>query len=182
MKGLIKFIYNKIFSTNSSQILEMATIGNPVLDKSEYLVAVHGLNSGERIRPNFHIYGFRPPYKEFNFEIALDEIICRDEINIIKMLDKKNHKNISNMNKCPWNNYHKLKNDFEDWLFSKSSKRGDFIDNLDTIIYSYNEELSLSHHNNPLLEYIREHSMKVMKKYWKYFSEEDKKLYKECFI
>ena len=53
---------------------------------------------------------------------------------------KKYNELINNRNKCSWNGYNKLKNDFEDWLFSKSKKRGDFIDNLDAIIYMYNEE------------------------------------------
>ena len=177
MKSLQSYI------SNEQSIIEMASIGRPILNKTKYLIAIHGSNAKDRLRPHIHIYlnDDHMPFNKFNFEIALDEIICYDELNVIKMLDKKNHKNISNRDKCNWSGYNKLKNDFEDWLFDKAYIRGDFIDNLDAIIYWYNEESDNSTGDNPLLEYIRTHGMKVMKKYWKYFSEEDKKSYSECF-
>ena len=83
-----------------------------------------------------------------------------------KMFSKFGHEVIEDPNivKCSWNGYFKLKEDFEDWLFSKSSKRGDFKDNLDAIIYFYNEE----NHNKTLWDYIEEHGLKVLNKYKHY--------------
>lgn len=104
------------------------------------------------------------PFNKFNFEISLVDIMCYDEINLIYQRDVKNGIKRTNRNKCSWNGYFKLKEDFEDWLFSKSSKRGDFKDNLDAIIYFYNEE----NHNKTLWDYIEEHGLKVLDKYKHY--------------
>lgn len=185
MINIKEFIYKNIWMPSEEKVLEMASIGYPILNKERYLVAVHGLNANERNRPHFHIYigSDKSPYNKFNFEIALDEILCYDEINIIKMRDLKRGILYNNRNKCSWNNYTKLYSDFEDWLFDTNvEKRGDFIDNLDSIIYFYNQESgSIGLDKNAILEYIKNHGMKVLDKYKKYFSEEDINKYKECF-
>lgn len=185
MISIKEFIYKNIWMPSEKKIYEMATIGAPILNKEHHLIAIHGTNASDRERPHIHIYlnNDKMPFNKFNFEIALDEILCYDEINLIKMRDQKNHKLINNRNKCSWNGYNKLKNDFEDWLFGECKKRGDFIDNLDAIIYTYNEEsTNMGDNINPLLEYIKEHGMKILNKFKKYFSEEDiSNKYKECF-
>ena len=78
-----------------------------------------------------------------------------------------------------WSGYKKLYYDLEDWLYNNCDKRGDFIDNLDAIIYFYNEESS--ENKNTILEYIKSKGMKINTKYKKYFSENDLRIYKECF-
>lgn len=172
------------FNEDWDYVVEMATIGTPILDKQERLIMVHGVNSGDRQRPHLHIClnNDRRPFNKFNFEIVLDEIICYDEINLIRMTDKTNNIDKKNRNICSWNGYNKLKNEFEDWLYDKSNKRGDFIDNLDALIYFYNEESTVTHQQNPLLQYIIDHGLRVLDKYKKYFSDEDIKHYNEAFI
>lgn len=45
----------------------------------------------------------------------------------------------------------RLKDDFADWLFSKDVEiRGGFKDNLDAIIYWYNQESDSTNNSNPL--------------------------------
>ena len=172
------------FNPEWDYVVEMASIGYPVLNKTNHYIAVHGTNSGDRQQPHVHIYlrGDKRPFSKFNFEIALDEILCYDEINLIRMKDQSKHINIKNRNICSWNGYHKLYEDFDDWLFSNNVEvRGDFIDNLDAIIYFYNEESTNVHQQNPMLKYIKDNRMKILDKYKKYFSEEDIKKYEECF-
>ena len=97
------------------------------------------------------------------------------------MRDKSKHIDIKNRNKCSWDGYMRLKDDFEDWLFSNPELRGDFIDNLDAIIYFYNQESYSANNSNPLLEYIKSKGMKIKNKFRKYFSEDDINKYIVCF-
>ena len=183
MKGIDKYI-NEKFDDSWDYVIEMASIGYPILNKTNHYIALHGTNAGDRERPHIHIYlqNDKRPFNKFNFEIALDEILCYDEINLIRMKDEKRHIDFKNRNKCSWNSYGKLKNDFEEWLYSDEVElRGDYIDNLDAIIYFYNQESGGVKDKNPLLEYIKVHGMKIIDKYKKYFSEDDLIKYKECF-
>ena len=98
------------------------------------------------------------------------------------MRDKSEHVDIKNRNNCSWDGYTRLKNDFEDWLFSDNVEiRGDFQDNLDAIIYFYNQESGGTRNLNPLLEYIKSKGMKIQNKFKKYFSEDDINRYIVCF-
>ena len=165
MKSLKEFIY--LYIWGDEPIVEMATIGyNLKFGKDRFKVAIHGPSSGDRENPHIHIYldNDKMPYNRFNFEISLVDILCYDEINLIYQRDVRNGIKRTNRNKCSWNGYFKLKEDFENWLFSKSCKRGDFLNNLDAIIYFYNEE----HHNKTLWDYIEERGLKVLDKYLQY--------------
>ena len=117
---IIKEYINEQFNPEWDYVIEMASIGYPVLNKQKHYIALHGAHAGDRKRPHVHIYLENDirPFSKFNFEIALDEILCYDEINLIRMVDSKKHIDIRNRNKCSWEGYNKLKNDFEDWLFS----------------------------------------------------------------
>lgn len=183
MKTINKYI-SESFNDEWDYVVEMASIGYPVLNKTEHYIALHGTNAGDRPRPHIHIYlsNDTRPFNKFNFEIALDEILCYDEINLIRMKDESKHLDITNRSKCSWNNYSKLEQDFEDWLYSNDVElRGEFIDNIDACIYSYNQESGGMKNKNPLLEYMKEHGFKIMNKFKKYFSENDIEKYKECF-
>lgn len=184
MKNLSEYILDEKFNPEWDYVTEMASIGYPVLNKTNYYIAVHGTNSGDRKRPHLHIYLENDvrPFNKFNFEIALDEIICYDEINLIRMTDKSHNIDRKNRNLCSWKGYNKLKNDFTDWLYSNDVEaRGNFIDNIDAIIYFYNFESGGLKNKNPILEYLKNKGMKVHMNYYKYFSDYDKKKYKECF-
>ena len=165
MMNLKEFIYSKIW--NSEPIVEMATIGHDLsFAKDKFKVAIHGPSSGDRETPHIHIYlnSDIMPFNKFNFEISLVDIICYDELNLIYQRDLKRGIKRTNRTKCSWEGYSKLKNDFEDWLFSESSKRGDFKDNLDAIIYFYNEE----NYNKTLWNYIDERGLKILPKFLHY--------------
>lgn len=171
------------FNPEWDYVIEMASIGYPVLNKTKYLIALNGTYAGDREKPHVHIYltGDKRPFSKFNFEIALDEILCYDEINLLRMKDKSKRIDFKNRNKCSWNWYEELRDDFGDWLFSTPELRGGFKDNLDAIIYFYNWESGGTRKSNPLLEYIKSKGMKMQDKFRKYFSKEDIKKYSVCF-
>lgn len=183
MKTLKQYL-NEEFDPDWDYVIEIASIGRPILNKIHYHIALHGTEAGDRTKPHIHIYlnGDKRPFSKFNFEIALDEILCYDEINLIRVKDLSKNIDIKNRNKCSWEGYFKLRDDFEDWLFSNNVElRGDFIDNLDAIIYFYNQESGGLKLSNPLLEYIKFKGMKIQNKFKKYFSEKDLNKYDVCF-
>ena len=57
MKTLQEYIKETYepFDNDWDYVIEMATIGTPLLDKKERLIMVHGINSGDRNRPHVHI-------------------------------------------------------------------------------------------------------------------------------
>lgn len=169
MKSLIEYLNINKWPSEKSVILEMSTIDWTRLNKTDYRIAVHGPGTKDRENPHIHIYlaKDKDPFNKFNFEISICDILCKDEINLIKMRDEKNHIKKNNKNQCSWNGYSKLRNDFEDWLFSKSSYPGNFKDNLEAIIYVYNKENGNTT-NNAIKDYIESRSWKVLPKYKKY--------------
>lgn len=150
-------------------ILEMATISkNAKLGKDHYRIAVHGPASKDRPYPHIHIYKTTDefPFPNFNFEISLVDLLCYDELNLVTMVDKDNGISIKNKTKCSWTGYRKLRDDFEDWLEAKSDRKGDFKNNLDAIIWNYDNE---AYEDNALLNYIEDRGKKVLPKYKEYF-------------
>lgn len=171
------------FFSSEPFITEMATISKNVkLGNGYKRIAIHGPMSGDREVPHVHIYlaDDRQPYNKFNFEISLVDILVYDEINLLKMRDESKGILKNNRTKCSWDGYLKLKRDFEDWLFNTvPNKPGEWHNNLDCIIYFYNEE-SYDRYNH-ILTYIENRGFKVLKKYDYLFSEEDKLRYKKVF-
>lgn len=176
MKSLKEYINTSQWDPEDF-IIEMATIGRPILNKKKYHIAIHGVLAGDRPNPHIHIYlsDDVSPYNKFNFEISLIDILCNDEINIIKMRDEHKGINKTNKEKCSWDGYTQLKYDFEDWLFFKCTKPGNFENNLDACIYWYNEEGD-PQSNNPIRDYIKEHGLTVLDKYQKYIDKNNNDL------
>lgn len=183
--SLVEYI-REIFQRDNlhDYLVEMATIQQNVrLNKTNFNVAIHGPSTKDRENPHIHIYLTGDnSLKQFNFEISLVDIVCKDEINLIRMLDKTKRKkvDIKNRIECSWDGYGNMEEDFEKWLFDKCKKRGEYINNLDAIIYYYNEEGKYLSENY-LLKYISERNLKVLSKYHKYFSDEDQKNFQLCF-
>lgn len=168
MKSILEYLSVKRWPSES-QILEMATIDRRVrMAGAIYRVAIHGPLAGDRANPHIHIYLSSDvrPYNRFNFEISLCDILCRDQVNIIKMRDESRHTNRRGRANCSWQGYEKLRKDFEDWLFSKPSSPLSFDNNLTACIYFYNMESDQSS-PNPLKNYMAERGWKVLPKYAK---------------
>lgn len=156
----------------SEKIFEMATISKQEKwGKNNYKIALHGPAKGDREAPHVHIYlsTDKSPYNNFNFEISLVDILCYNEINLIYQRDKQRNKLFSNRNKCSWEGYRDILNGFEDWLFDVCKYPGEFKDNLDAIIWVYNNE-SNSLSENPLKDYIDNKGLTILNKYKHYFN------------
>lgn len=190
MKKLVEFIKEKLvfkyaFEKEHKLMLEMANIQKGVvLSSNRYNISVHGASSKDREYPHLHIYLTGDnSLKQFNFEISIIDLLCDDELNLIRQLDKTKKKKIDIKNRidCSWEGYSKLKNDFEDWLEQPYKKiERQFKNNLDALIYLYNSE-SEDLSDNYILEYISKQNRKINKQYHYLFSEEEKNNYSECF-
>lgn len=159
MKSILEYIQEKLNIIEPSiPIVEMATIDKTVnVSKNTYRIALHGPAVGDRPYPHFHVYLANDvfPYKRFNIEISLIDLLCYDELNI------------KNRNRCSWSGYKKLHDRIEDWLEEPcTGLPGNFQNNLEALIWSYDNE---SNNGNSLLEYINDHGKKVLPKYEKYF-------------
>lgn len=155
----------------SHPILEMATISRKEKWGShEYKIALHGTSTNDRAQPHVHIYYStdNTDSASFNFEVSLIDILCHDEINLVRQKDGK--KDIKNRDKCTWEGYRKIRDGFEDWLFKPCKLRGNFKDNLDAICWSYNNESNI---DNALKLYIEEHGLKVLEKYKSYVEQDN---------
>ncbi len=172
MKKFSQIVSRLIDSYRQEQykpVLEMATISKKLkVGNTTYKVAVHGPASKDRPYPHIHIYKKDDvyPYKEFNFEISLVDLLCYDELNLVTMIDKEKHLNITNRNKCSWKGYRGLHDEFEDWLERPSEFPGDFNNNLEAIVWNYDNE---SNEDDALLNYIKDHGKKVNNKHKIYF-------------
>lgn len=84
----------------------MAFATNDVkLGKNHYRIALHGVAAGDRPYPHIHIYleNDHYPWKKFNFEISLVDLICDDELNLVCQQD--NTYNEENNQKNSLQNY-----------------------------------------------------------------------------
>lgn len=184
MLSLVEYVQN-LLNKEEMELLEMATIQHNVpLGKDRYSIAIHGPSSKDRENPHIHIYLTGDnSLKKFNFEISLVDLLTTGEPILIRQTDKTGKKkiDIKNRDKCSWDLYSKIKYDFEDWLEAKHKKLPQtFKDNLDSIIWNYNNEWEKKL-DNYLLQYIQNHNKTILPEYHKYFSEEDKEAYPECF-
>lgn len=174
MKSLLEYMKVEKWPSEP-MIIEMATVARRIkIGKDTYKIAVHGPISGDRPNPHIHIYLYNDarPYNKFNFEISLCDILCKDEINIIKMRDESKHINKTGRDKCSWEGYKKLRDGIEDWLMDKSTMPGEFKNNLDACVYWYNQE---GDHDsiNPIRDYIKERGWKIHPKYKEYIDRND---------
>lgn len=169
MKDLSYMLKESLGLPCGIQINEMAFATNDVkLGKQHYRVALHGVAAGDRPYPHIHIYleNDHYPWKKFNFEISLVDLICDDELNLVCQQDRANGIDRRNRKKCDWKGYRDLRDDFEDWLEDKCAKPGNFINNLHFLIYTYNEE---NNQKNSFQNYVRSQGKSILTKYNKYF-------------
>lgn len=189
MKSLLEYI-KEILSSNADQehqlMMEMANIQRGIkFGKYLYTVAIHGPSSKDREYPHIHVYLTNDnSQKQFSFEISLIDILCNDEINLIRQLDKTKKKklDIKNRNNCSWEGYSDIYDGFEKWLEEPYKRfEGQYKNNLDALIGTYNFEGNLDETVNSFLEYVKSQNKQIIKRYQYLFSDEDKIKYKECF-
>lgn len=161
---------------NKNLMLEMATFGTERWGNDTYKIAVHGASTNDRPTPHIHIYlnNDVPPFKLFNFEISFEDIVSKDEINLIYQLDRHKHVKNTNSTECSWTGYADIYEGFKNFLFSAPTKTkfGTFKDNLERAIYEWNREtdfVKTEQGGNPMKEYFDEKGVVVLPKYLGYF-------------
>ena len=117
-------------------VVNIATIGVEKWGDKTYRIAVHGDSI-----PHIHVYlnNESIPYYDFDFEISLIDILCKDEINLIFQVDKL--RNIYNRtpSDCSWKGYEDIKDGIRNFLFRTSNNKN-FADNLELAIYEWSKE------------------------------------------
>lgn len=178
IKNIEYFIKESLGLPCGIQINEnkMTFVANDVkLGNKLYRIAVHKVVSGDRPYPHVHIYMESLNeyflYTNFDFEISLVDLLCVDNISELRCLvcqiDKLQGINRRNRKRCDWAGYRDLEYDFESWLYSKCDKPGNFIDNLDFLIYTYNR---VNDEKDSVQNYIKKHHKKILPEFLKYFN------------
>lgn len=75
--------------------------------------------------------------------------------------------NRKHRDKCSWSGYRDIGDGLEDWLEVPCHEPGEFIDNLDFCIYTYNKE---SFHDDAFERYLTSHGLIVLDKYKKIYN------------
>ena len=158
----------------TNELLEMATFGKPKWGQNLYKISVHGPATSDRKTPHIHIYLLNDTkLSTFNFEISLVDILCKDEINLIYQIDRKNNIVRTHRRDCSWEGYASIYRGFKEFLTSnqnlglyKNCENG-----LMASIEAYNNESNSL--GNALKEYLDNKGLKVLQKYAKYFTDEE---------
>lgn len=141
------------YDCDDVHLFEMATVAKPNWEKVQYKVAIHGPASSDRPSPHIHIYLLNGDdnHKKFNFEITLIDLLCDDELNLSKQLDKRGNKeiNTSDKQKCSWNGYNDIKQGLKDFLSGDDKKEflvktyKNYNNGLEALVSAYNNECNI---------------------------------------
>ena len=151
-------------------VCEMATIGWPIIDGVEYKLSIHGLNTRDRPTPHIHLDRADDLEREkFKFEISLIDLLATGEPVLVLQKDMDRHIDRTNKSKCNWNGYKKLHDGVLAYLEAEPEDDApkNSRSNLESFIIHWNKESGSN--PNRLAEYIKEHGVKVLGKYQKYF-------------
>lgn len=151
-------------------LLEMATIGWPIIDKVAYKMSIHGVNTKDRLIPHIHL-DRADDLDEllFKFEISLVDMLATGEPTLVLQKDLRKHINRTNKSKCSWESYTKLHDGVVRYLNGgpeDDAPKGS-RSNLESFVIAWNKESG----NNPnrLAEYLKEHGVEVLDEYKPYF-------------
>lgn len=156
------------------QLLEMATFGKPKWGQNTYKVSVHGPASDDRETPHIHIYLLKDKkLVMFNFEVSLVDILCKDEINLIYQIDRKNNIMRTHRRDCSWEGYASIYKGFKEFLTTNQNwgLYRNCENGLKASIEAYNNESNSL--GNALKEYLDKKGLEVLPKYAKYFNDEE---------
>lgn len=151
-------------------LCEMATVGWPIIDKVEYKLSIHGVNTRDRPIPHIHLDRADDlERRKFKFEISLVDMLATGEPVLVLQKDLDKHINRTNRSECSWDGYTKLHDGVLEYLESDpedDAPRGS-RSNLESFIKFWNKESGSD--PNRLADYIKQHNVEVLDKYKKYF-------------
>lgn len=178
VKETLDLTFLELESEEKEPLLEMATFGVEKWGNDTYKIAVHGASTNDRPTPHLHIYlnTDKNPYSQFNFEISLIDILCREEINLIFQYDRANNVNNRNRTEC-FMEWLQIKEGITNFLFSpcRTNRFGTFSDNLERGIFEWNRETdyvkTINEGINVLREYFEANNLTPLPRYEKYLKD-----------
>ncbi len=154
----------------SRMLYEMATVGWPIIDKVEYRLSTHGVDTEDRSIPHIHLDRADDPHRlMFKFEISLVDMLATGEPVLVLQRDVKKHIYRTNMTECSWNGYSRLRKGVIEYLESgpeDHAPRGS-RSNLESLIIFWNHESGTD--PNRLAKYLKAHNIDVLDRYRAYF-------------
>lgn len=154
----------------SRMLYEMATVGWPIIDKVEYRLSTHGVDTEDRPIPHIHLDRADDPHRlMFKFEISLVDMLAIGEPVLVLQRDVKKHIYRTNRTECSWNGYSRLRKGVIEYLESgpeDHAPRGS-RSNLESLIIFWNHESGTD--PNRLAKYIKAHNIDVLDRYRVYF-------------
>lgn len=155
-------------------IHELATVGGGKWGTRSYKAMIHGISPKDRHKPHIHIYLYDETNYEnprFNFEVSFEDIVSKDEINLLHQLDKEYNIYTSD---CSWDGYEDLLEGLRGFLFAKPADKHliGYVDNLEYAIERWNMETDFNYAEkgtNPMKRYFDEHNIHILDKFTDYF-------------
>ena len=170
-------VNEELYAKAAYRLEEQVTVGSEKWGDRTYLIAVSGASSKDRPVPHVHVFlnGDDSAYCQFLFEISIEDIVCKDEINLIYQVDMNHHVKNTDRQDCSWAGYEDIYEGFRKYLFTPimSTEHALFADNLQRIIYEWNRETDFcktEQGGNPLKEYLDRKGSKVLPKYMSFFN------------
>lgn len=154
--------------------LSSATIGKPRWGEVDYRIAVHGSVSQVEDSPCVHIYLLSDiSHDKFDFVVSMVDILCKDEVNLIRQTDEAKNVIRANENECSWEGYESIYEGLMTFLSDKSTIRpyASCENGLHASIAAYNAESNSR--GNALKEYLDGRDLSILPQYAKYLNEED---------
>ena len=124
---------------------EMATLGAAKWGDTCYKIAIHGAFAGDNPVPHIHIFYLdekNPINPVFNFEVSLDDIISKGEINLVYQRDVARGLDLAGCNQCSWAGYEDILTGLRSFLEAESDTAifGRNVTNLQQAIFDWNKE------------------------------------------
>ena len=178
LKKIIKYPLEKtLYSAyNRIHLFEITTIGVQKWRKDTYSIQIHGASTADKPVPHIHIYKYNDnTKKQFNFEISIIDLVSKDQITLLRQLDREKNINLKNRDKCSWRGYNDIYNGLRSYLFGEVQSipyKGICVDNIDAAIYAWNQETDMLKTNdggNPMKEWLDAQGIQILPEYQKYF-------------
>ena len=154
--------------------LSSATIGKPRWGEVDYRIAVHDPVSQVEDSPCIHIYLLSDiNHDKFDFVVSLVDILCKDEVNLIRQTDVAKNVIRTNEYECSWEGYESLYEGLKTFLSDKSTIRpyASCENGLHASIAAYNAESNSR--GNALKDFLDKQGLIVLPRYAKYLNEEE---------
>lgn len=153
---------------------DIATVGWPLIDGTEYRLSVHGTETGDCQVPHVHLDRVDDTERrEFAFEISLVDLLATGEPALLRQTDVRAGIRRTGP-ECSWAGYERLRDGIleyldagPEWCAPRRSRS-----NLESAVIAWNKERGP--YPNALADYLRERGIGVLDKYKTFFQRSDR--------